>query len=37
VPIGDLWISVLALEHDLTLNTRYTLFRRFPQLLQSEF
>jgi tRNA(fMet)-specific endonuclease VapC len=33
VPINDLWIAALCLEHDLTLVTRDAHFGRFPQLL----
>jgi tRNA(fMet)-specific endonuclease VapC len=36
VPINDLWIAALSLEHDLILVTRDPHFRRFPQLLQAE-
>ncbi len=36
VPINDVWIAALSLEHDLTLITRDVHFRRFPQLPQQE-
>jgi predicted nucleic acid-binding protein len=36
VPINDLWIAALSLEHDLTLVTRDLHFQRIPQLLQIE-
>ena len=32
VPDNDLWIAVLALEHDLTLVTRDRHFEKIPQL-----
>jgi tRNA(fMet)-specific endonuclease VapC len=33
VPINDLWIAALSIEHDLTLISRDHHFQRFPQLL----
>jgi tRNA(fMet)-specific endonuclease VapC len=36
VPINDLWIAALSLEHDLTLISRDHHFRSFPQLLRME-
>ena len=32
VPINDLWIAALTLEHDLMLITRDQHFHRFPQI-----
>ena len=35
IPINDVWIAALVLEHDLTLITRDSHFDRVPQLLTS--
>lgn len=32
IPINDLWIAALTLEHDLTLITRDEHFKKLPQL-----
>ena len=36
IPINDIWIAALALQHDLLLITRDPHFKRIPQLLQAE-
>jgi len=36
IPINDVWIAALSLEHDLTLLTRDHHFRAIPQLLRIE-
>jgi len=36
VPINDLWVAALSLEHDLFLVTRDQHFRRIPQLMRVE-
>ena len=36
VPINDLWIAALVLQHDLVLVTRDQHFRRIPQLMRTE-
>lgn len=36
VPINDLWIAALVLEHDLVLVTRDTHFQKIPQLVRAD-
>ncbi len=36
IPINDVWIAALALEHDLALVTRDRHFDRIPQLIQAK-
>jgi tRNA(fMet)-specific endonuclease VapC len=37
VPINDLWIASLVLQHDLILVTRDEHFRKIPQVIQAQF
>jgi tRNA(fMet)-specific endonuclease VapC len=37
IPINDIWIAALTLEHDLLLVTRDKHFERLPQLLLAPF
>lgn len=36
IPINDLWIAALVIEHDLILVTRDLHFRKIPQLMQAD-
>ncbi|MDR3688123.1 MAG: type II toxin-antitoxin system VapC family toxin [Fimbriimonas sp.] len=36
IPINDLWIAALVVEHDLVLVTRDAHFRRIPQIIATQ-
>ena len=36
IPINDLWIAALSIQHNLTLVTRDHHFKKIPQLIQAE-